>query len=330
MPMQPLRSLLFVPGNKPTWMEKALQYGADALILDLEDSVPGSDKPSARVHVRQALERLHDRGPLLAVRINALDTGLAGDDLDAILCPGLTAIVAPKVETPHDVVVLDTLLTQGERRADMALGQVEIFPTLETAKGIYHAYHIASSSARVPTLCGTAGQGGDTARSLGYVWSQAGSETLYIRSKVLLEARAAGVTYPLMASWFNITDLEGLRADARLNRQLGYSGQVVIHPTHVPVVNEPKSKKKLSKRDMKKFVTPEVRQKLHAVGWTDEQIREQVTFTDGRIIPVGASHTRKQGKRADYILRYRLDFPLAVVEAKAETWSELDALMPSI
>jgi len=236
--MQPLRSLLFVPGNKPTWMEKALHYGADALILDLEDSVSDSDKRSARAYVRQALEHLHDRGSLLTVRINALDTGLAGDDLEAILCPGLSAIVAPKVETPQDVLVLDTLLTQGERRAGMAPGEVEIFPTLETAKGIYHAYHIASSSTRVPTLCGTAGQGGDTARSLGYIWSKTGSETLYIRSKVLLDARAAGVTYPLMASWFNIPDLEGLRADARLNRQLGYSGQVVIHPTHVPVVNE--------------------------------------------------------------------------------------------
>jgi len=120
----------------------------------------------------------------------------------------------------------------------MAVGQVEIFPTLETAQGIYHAYQIATSSSRVPTLCGTAGKGGDTTRSLGYVWSKTGSETLYIRSKVLLEARAAGVAYPLMASWFDLIDLEGLRADARLNRQLGYSGQVVIHPTHVPVVNE--------------------------------------------------------------------------------------------
>jgi citrate lyase subunit beta/citryl-CoA lyase len=236
--MQPLRSLLFVPGNKPTWMEKALGYGADALIFDLEDSVPALDKRSARAHVRQALENLSDRGTLLTVRINALDTGLASDDLEAITCPGLSAIVAPKVETPHDVAVLDTLLTQGERHAGMTVGHVEIFPTLETAKGIYHAYQIATSSARVPTLCGTAGKGGDTARSLGYVWSKAGSETLYIRSKVLLEARAAGVSYPLMASWFDIIDLEGLRTDARLNRQLGYSGQVVIHPTHVPVVNE--------------------------------------------------------------------------------------------
>ena len=236
--MQPLRSLLFVPGNKPTWMEKALGYGADALIFDLEDSVPALDKHCARTHVRQALERLHGRGPCLTVRLNALDTGLAGDDLEAIICPGLSAIVAPKIETPQEVAVLDTLLTQGERHAGMTVGQVEIFPTLETAQGIYHDYQIATSSARVPTLCGTAGKGGDTARSLGYVWSKTGSETLYIRSKVLLEARAAGVAYPLMASWFDLIDLEGLRADARLNRQLGYSGQVVIHPTHVPVVNE--------------------------------------------------------------------------------------------
>lgn len=236
--MQPLRSLLFVPGNKPAWMEKALSYGADALIFDLEDAVPGPDKALARVQVRRALDRLHDRGPLLMVRINALDTELASDDLEAVVCPGLAAIVAPKVETPHDVTALETLLTHYERRAGMLIGQVEIFPTLETAKGIYHAYQIATSSARVPTLCGTAGQGGDTARSLGYVWSKTGSETLYLRSKVLLAARAAGLTYPLMASWFEIADLEGLRADALLNRQLGYSGQVVIHPAHIPVVNE--------------------------------------------------------------------------------------------
>src|SRR5262249_37842197 len=161
--MQPLRSLLFVPGNKPMWMEKALGYGADALIFDLEDSVPALDKRSARTHVRQALECFHGRGPCLTVRINALDTGLAGDDLEAIMGPGLSAIVAPKVETPQEVAALETLLTQGERHAGMAIGQVEIFPVLETAKGIYHAYQIATSSARVPTLCGTAGKGGDTA-----------------------------------------------------------------------------------------------------------------------------------------------------------------------
>jgi citrate lyase subunit beta/citryl-CoA lyase len=219
-------------------MAKALGYGADALIFDLEDAVPTADKVAARASVREALEHLQARGPTLTVRINALATGLADDDLAAIVCPGLAAIVAPKIETPHDIAMLDTLLMQYEQRAGLEIGQVEIIPTLETAKGIYHTYQIATSSPRVTTVSAAAGKGGDTARSLGYIWSKTGTETLYIRSKVLLESRAAGLGYPLIASWFDITDLDGLRVDARFNRQLGYSGQVVIHPSHVPVVND--------------------------------------------------------------------------------------------
>ena len=236
--MKPLRSLLFVPGNKAAWMEKALGYGADALIFDLEDAVPVPDKVTARSLVRAALEQFYERGPALTVRLNALDTGMAGDDLEAIVCAGLSAIVAPKVETPQDVATLDILLTQCERRCGIPVGHIDIFPTLETAKGIYHAYHIATSSARVPTLIATAGKGGDTARSLGYLWSKDATETLYIRSKVLLAARAAGCAYPLIASWFDLTDLDGLRADAHRNRQIGYTGQIVIHPSHVPVIND--------------------------------------------------------------------------------------------
>jgi citrate lyase subunit beta/citryl-CoA lyase len=219
-------------------MEKAIGYGADALIFDLEDSVPVAEKSAARPLVRSALERLPGRGPLGTVRINALETGMAGDDLEAIVTAGLTAVIAPKIETPQHVMSLDALLTHCEQRAGLPVGQVEILPTLETAPGIYHAYAIATSSPRVHTVSAAAGQGGDTARSVGYRWSKAGTETLYIRSKVLLEARAAGIAYPLIASWFDLHDLTGLREDACLNRQLGYTGQIVIHPSHVPVVND--------------------------------------------------------------------------------------------
>jgi citrate lyase subunit beta/citryl-CoA lyase len=236
--VQPLRSMLFVPGNKFAWMEKALRYGADALIFDLEDAVPAADKAAARNLVRDALEQFHTHGPTLTVRINALETGTAGDDLEAVVCPALAAIVAPKVETPQDIAALDTLLTHYEHQAGMTPGHIEILPTLETARGIYHAYHIATCSPRVPTLVGTAGKGGDTARSLGYLWSKGATETLFIRSKVLLEARAAACPYPLIASWFDIKDIAGLRADGRLNRQIGFAGQVVIHPSHVPIVND--------------------------------------------------------------------------------------------
>ena len=230
--------MLFVPGNKPAWVEKALNAGTDGLILDLEDSVPVAEKAAARPLVAESVARFRHRGPALTARINALETGMAGDDIDAIVGPGLDAIVAPKVETPQDIATLDALITQSERRAGLDPGQVEIYPTLETAKGAYHAYAIATSSSRVPTLACAAGPGGDTARSLGYQWTKEGAETLYLRSKVLLDARAAGVIYPLIASWFDVVDLEGLKADARRNRQLGYSGQIVIHPSHVPLVNE--------------------------------------------------------------------------------------------
>lgn len=236
--MKPLRSMLFVPGNKPAWMEKALNYGVDGLIFDLEDSVPPSDKGAARPMVADALRRFHHHGPVLTVRINALDTGMAGDDIDAIVSPGLAAILAPKIETPQDIVALDALLTQSEYRAGLEPGQVEIYPTLETAKGVYHAYPIAMCSPRVPTLACAASPGGDSARSLGYIWTKEGTETLYMRAKVLLDARAAGVAYPLIASWFDVGDLAGLQTDVRLNRQLGYRGQIVIHPSHVPMVNE--------------------------------------------------------------------------------------------
>jgi len=236
--MRPLRSLLFVPGNRASWMEKAPQYGADALILDLEDSVPLTEKASARPLVRHAIERLSTRGQTLYVRVNALESGMTGEDLQAIVCSGLTGLLPPKVETVKDVEQLDTLLTHCERQAGLPLGQIELIPTLETARGIRNAYEIASASSRVVSVAAGAGRGGDTNRSLGYVWSREGIETLFIRSKVLLDARATGIRYPLVASWFDVGDPEGLTADAQRNRQLGYTGMLLIHPSHVGPVNQ--------------------------------------------------------------------------------------------
>jgi citrate lyase subunit beta/citryl-CoA lyase len=236
--MKPLRSLLFVPGNKAAWMEKAPRYGADALILDLEDSVPLVDKDVARTLVRQAIEHLSVRGQTVYVRINALESGMTGEDLSAIVCKGLTGLLPPKIETVDDVQELDTLLHYFERREGLSEEHVELIPTLETAKGIYNAYDIALASSRVASIAGSAGKGGDTNRSLGFRWTREGTETLFIRSKVLLDARAAGIQQPLVASWLEVSDLDGLLADAQRNRQLGYSGMLLIHPSHVAPVNQ--------------------------------------------------------------------------------------------
>ena len=236
--VRPLRTSMYVPGNKEDWMRKAPQYGSDALIFDLEDSVPVPDKEEARVLVRKMLEELGGEKPTLTVRVNRLETGLTGDDLEAITCPQLYGVLPPKVESSADVVEVDNLLSYFERKAGMEVGSVFVDPGLETAQSIRQSYEIATASPRIAHMGGSGGKGGDTSRSIGFQWTPEGLETLYLKSKVLIDVRSAGVPYPMSGGWFDIHDLEGLRSLAVQLRQLGYTGMHLIHPSHVPVVNE--------------------------------------------------------------------------------------------
>ena len=240
MPFQarPIRSELFVPGNKEDWMRKAPRFGADALILDLEDSVPPDHKPEARALVARMLQELGEAGQTLVVRVNRLETGLTAEDLEAITGPHLYCVLLPKVEGPADVMEVDHLLRHFERKAGVPVGKIFIDPALETAQGIRQSYEIATASPRVAHMGASGGKGGDTARSIGFEWTAEGMETLFLRSKVLVDVRAAGIPYPLSGGWMDIHNLDGLRASARQAKQLGYTGMHLIHPSHVPVVNE--------------------------------------------------------------------------------------------
>ena len=235
--MKPYRSALFVPGNRAAWMEKAIGYGADCLILDLEDSVPDQEKVAARPLVRAAIVSLKARGQAVNVRINGFATGLTFDDLEGVLCPELDGVALPKVETGADMRELDALLTHLEKRMGIPPGTIETPLGCETAAAMRNTYEIATSCPRVKRVTLAAGPGGDAARAIGYLWSKEGTETLYLRSKTVLDCRAAGIQYPTVSSWWNIKDLEGLERDARWNRQLGFRGQTVMHPSHVPIVN---------------------------------------------------------------------------------------------
>ncbi|MGH7323925.1 MAG: HpcH/HpaI aldolase/citrate lyase family protein [Candidatus Rokuibacteriota bacterium] len=235
---RPVRSTLFVPGNRPEWIEKAVGYGADALVLDLEDSVPDREKAAARPIVKAGVKTLKAKGQACSVRINGFATGLTLDDLEGILSPELESVSLPKVETVADMNELDALLTHLERRLGIPVGQIETPLGCETAKAMRNVYEIATPCRRVKRVSLAAGPGGDAARAIGYQWSKEGTETLFLRSKVVLDARAAGIQYPTISSWWTIKDLEGLERDARWNRSLGYRGQTVMHPSHVPIVNK--------------------------------------------------------------------------------------------
>jgi len=236
--MRPYRSMLYVPGNKPLWMAKAIQYRADALTLDLEDSVPDNEKVSSRHLVKEGVKTLKAQGQPCYVPINGFATGLTFGDLDEVVCPELDGVSLPKVESVDDMKALDAYIGHLEKRINIPGGTIEVILVLETAKAMRNAYEIVVSCPRIQRIYLAAGPGGDANRAIGYVWSKEGRETLFLRSKVVLDSRAAGIQYPMISSWWNIKDLEGLERDALFNRQLGFRGQVVIHPSHVPVVNK--------------------------------------------------------------------------------------------
>lgn len=233
-----VRSSLFVPGHKPDWVPKAQAAGADELILDLEDAVPEEHKTKARALVRDSVQTLHAEGQNCSVRINGYATGRTFEDLQSILCPELRAVMLPKPESVEDMRELDVLLTHLERRAGIAEGTVATTLVLETAGAMHDACDIARANQRVHQIMLACGPGGDAARSVGYQWTKDGEETIYLRSKAVLDARAAGIAYPMTSSWWDIRDLDGLQRDAERNRRLGMRGMCVMHPSHVPIVNQ--------------------------------------------------------------------------------------------
>ncbi len=238
--MKPLRSLLFVPGHRGTWAEKGVASGADGLILDLEDSVPTGLKAEGRAEVARSITRLRASGSEvgLYVRLNALDTGITGDDIETVAIPGLDGFVLPKTLGPDDIVRFDALVTLFEARNGVEAGKLEFICSLETAESYATCEAIATASPRVATLFAGTARDADVSRSIGFQFTAGGQETLYLRSRAVLAARSNGLEFPLVGVWQDLADPEGARRFSVQNRELGFRGQVLIHPSHVKVANE--------------------------------------------------------------------------------------------
>lgn len=233
--MKPTRSLLFVPGNKAGWIDKAATAGADALILDLEDSVPLTEKTAARAIVADKLDSLAKQGQRAYVRINRSPHLYDFDDILAVVKPGLEGIVLPKPEGPEDIDMAAALVAEAEMRAGLPIGGVGFISSTETARALQLAYEIAQRP-RVCALIGATAKDADVSRALNYIWTPEGLETLYLKSRVVTAARAAGKR-AIGGLWQQVHDLEGLQTAATNNRQLGLDGELLLHPSNVPIVN---------------------------------------------------------------------------------------------
>lgn len=235
--MRPIRTLMFVPGHKEKWVSNVPSFGADAVVLDLEDSVPDSLKTAARDAVAASIPNLAGKGPRIYVRTNRGPYAYDVDDLRKVVQPGLSGIFVAKAEDAFDIEGLSRLIAEIEHAKGMPVGGVKLIPAIETARAAHFVFEIVSNP-RVENLVQVTAKGADLERNLGFHWTATGLETLYLRSKAVAAARAAGKPFIIGGMWQEVHDLEGLRKSAEFNKTLGFTGEIVLHPSNVAVVNE--------------------------------------------------------------------------------------------
>lgn len=238
--MKPTRSLLFVPGHRKGWAEKAVAAGTDAIILDLEDSVPQDMKADTRHIVAETIRDLARNHPHVGVyvRLNALETGMMGDDLEVVAIPGCHGFLPPKTYGGRDVISADALVTHYERRNGVAANTLEFVLSLETAQAYADCENMIKAAPRCATLFAGTARDADVSRSVGFEFTPDGLETLYLRSRAVLAVRAAGKDFPIVGLWQDLKDIDGAWKFARDNKKLGFRGMVAIHPSHVAIANE--------------------------------------------------------------------------------------------
>lgn len=235
LPRPRLRTLLFVPGDRPDRVPKAASAGADAIVIDLEDAVAVSRKETARQGTAEALAGLPGGGPVVTVRINAVDTGLAEGDVEALepVLGRIDLVMVPMCSTPEAVRAAAALLERAEHRAGVERGRTRVIPLVETAAGILAARDVAAADERVLTLAfGPA----DLSRELGVSPTADGDELFAARGQLVLAAAAAGCPQPIDGPHLDLDDAEGLARSAAAARRLGFGGKQVLHPRQVPVV----------------------------------------------------------------------------------------------
>ncbi len=226
---RPRRSRLYAPGNQPRLLVGIENHGADCVLLDLEDSVPPSEKPAARVLVKHLLGAVAFPAEVW-VRINPLDAG-GREDVEEVLIGCPHGICLPKAESGGDVTRLADELARCEKKLDLPDGSTWIMPILETAKGVLHSEEIAAASDRVVMLAFGAE---DYTRDVGA--RRTAEALLFARARIVAGAAAAGVQASDTV-YANVDDEVGLIEEAERARDLGFDGKGAINPRQIDPIH---------------------------------------------------------------------------------------------
>jgi citrate lyase subunit beta / citryl-CoA lyase len=234
------RSFLFAPGNVPRRVEKAFTLDADAVIVDLEDSVATSEKEATRKPVAEALMRPRKcRG---YVRVNAPASPFCYGDLAATIQKGVDGVLLPKVESAADLHAIDWLMAALERERGIAEGSIDLVPQIETAAGVQRIDRIIQArnlrpyagAWRVKRLAFGAA---DYAHELGLSPTLDEPELADARSRIVLSSRAGGLENPIDSPWFHFKESAAFERALERSRRGGFQGRLCVHPDQIAPVN---------------------------------------------------------------------------------------------
>lgn len=227
------RTMMFVPGSNPGMMRDATLYGADSVMFDLEDAVSLNEKDSARTLVHFALKTFDYNSVETVVRINGLDT-VGKLDIESMVLAGIDVIRLPKTENAKDILDVEAEIEKVEQENGIEVGTTRMMAAIESPGGTLNARDIAHASDR---LVGIALGAEDYVTSMKTTRSPEGIELLFARSQILHAAREASIS-AIDTVYSDVDNEEGLRAEVKHIKQLGFDGKSVINPRQIPVVND--------------------------------------------------------------------------------------------
>ena len=227
------RSLIFVPGNNPRFLEKAKSLSADIVCFDLEDSVPDKEKKKARTLIKNALKKRSQYSASIFARTNSPDSNKIEADLKEIVHKGVDGIVIPKVNSAKEIKKIEKTISSLEKKRKIR--GIRLIPSIESALGVINCYEIASSSKRIDAIVFGIF---DLLNDVGIEYTKGNPRgAKYSRYQIPIAAAAAGV-YAIDGIWQDIKDTSGLKKDCKIGKSLGYVGKSVIYPDQIKTVHK--------------------------------------------------------------------------------------------
>lgn len=227
------RTSLYASGSNPVNMIQAAFYNEDCIVYDMEDSVPLSEKDTARLLIYNTVRYHRPANKYVIIRVNGIYSEYLEEDLEAAVRARPDAIRIPKVEYKEEAVRICNRITEIEKEAGLEVGKIEVWCNIESYLGMINAYEIATADPRIVALALGAE---DFTASMKSTRTKAGLEIFYARNAILTACRHAGIE-AIDAVFSDINDIEGLKEDTQLTKNLGFDGKTCVHPRQIDVVN---------------------------------------------------------------------------------------------